>query len=127
MGIPTAASIYRSSIVDSETEKVSEAPRMNSMMAKQAAIYPITKGRTFLRFSSFQNRESRLGFFGILVLGWLLQVTHLQFTSQLEVILRNCNNMINRTYILYCQLRHRYKLTAYYTENQKYRINRKAT
>jgi hypothetical protein len=59
---------------------------MNSMMAKQAAIYPIMKGKTFLRLSSCQNRESRVGLFGIWVCGWLLKVTHLQFTSQIKRI-----------------------------------------
>ena len=60
-GKQIAASMYRSSIVESEIKKVSDAPRKNSKMAKQAAIYPITKGSTFLRLSSCQNRDSLLG------------------------------------------------------------------
>jgi hypothetical protein len=54
-GMPVADSRYRSLIVFSGREKVSEALRKNSIMAKHAATYPITNGITFLRFSSCQN------------------------------------------------------------------------
>ena len=86
MGMPMAASRYRSLIVSSGTEKISEESRRKLIMAMLAAIYPITKGSTFLRLSSCQNRDSRFGIFGILVCGWLLQVTHFQLTSQIEGI-----------------------------------------
>lgn len=70
-----AESIFNSLIVYSGTEKVSEALRTNSMMAKQAAIYPITNGSTFLRLSSCQNWKSLLGLVAMNGLGFNLNLS----------------------------------------------------
>ena len=57
-GIPIAESKYKSLIVASGTEKISEESSKKLIMAKQAATYPIKKGITFLRLSSCQKWDS---------------------------------------------------------------------